>query len=97
MSWFTSRARGFHWNRQPAVENDDCAPTVDLEDANALGLTVPPTLLARADRDGLVYEKNGAKVVIADVRTSCDGPLEMGEDLMSFEIGETVMKRPMPH
>jgi hypothetical protein len=54
------------------VENDDCAPTVNPEDANALGLTA---LLACADRDGLVYEKNGVKVVIADVRTSCDGAL----------------------
>ena len=35
--------------------------------------------------------------MIADVRKSYDGPLEMGEDLMSFEIGETVtMKRLMP-
>ena len=35
--------------------------------------------------------------MIADVRKTYDGPLEMGEDLMSFEIGETVtMKRLMP-
>jgi ribonuclease Z len=35
--------------------------------------------------------------MIADVRKNYDGPLEMGEDLMSFEIGETVtVKRLMP-
>ena len=35
--------------------------------------------------------------IIADVRKTYDGPLEVGEDLMSFDIGETVtMKRLMP-
>ena len=35
--------------------------------------------------------------LVAEVRRSYDGPLEVGEDLMSFEIGETVtMKRLMP-
>jgi ribonuclease Z len=35
--------------------------------------------------------------MIADVRQTYDGPLEMGEDLMSFEIGDTVtMQRVMP-
>ena len=35
--------------------------------------------------------------MIADVRKTYDGPLEMGEDLMSFEIGDTVtMQRLMP-
>jgi ribonuclease Z len=35
--------------------------------------------------------------MIAEVRQTYDGPLEVGEDLMSFEIGETVtLKRLMP-
>ena len=35
--------------------------------------------------------------IIAEVRQSYSGPLEVGEDLMSFEIGDTViMKRLMP-
>ena len=33
----------------------------------------------------------------AEVRRTYDGPLEVGEDLMSFEIGDTVtVKRLMP-
>ena len=45
-------------------------------------LTVPPPTIAE---------------MIAEVRKTYDGPLEMGEDLMSFEIGETVtIKRLMP-
>ena len=44
--------------------------------------TVPPPTLAE---------------LTADVRKTYDGPLEVGEDLMSFEIGETVtVKRLMP-
>jgi len=35
--------------------------------------------------------------LVAEVRQTYDGPLEVGEDLMSFEIGDTVtMKRLMP-
>jgi ribonuclease Z len=35
--------------------------------------------------------------MVAEVRQTYDGPLEVGEDLMSFEIGETVtVKRLMP-
>ena len=35
--------------------------------------------------------------LVSEVRQTYDGPLEVGEDLMSFEIGETVtMKRLMP-
>jgi ribonuclease Z len=35
--------------------------------------------------------------LVAEVRQTYDGPLEVGEDLMSFEIGETVtVKRLMP-
>lgn len=35
--------------------------------------------------------------LVAEVRKTYDGPLEVGEDLMSFEIGETVIvKRLMP-
>ena len=35
--------------------------------------------------------------LIAEVRQTYDGPLEVGEDLMAFEIGETVtMRRLMP-
>ena len=35
--------------------------------------------------------------LVAEVRKTYDGPLEVGEDLMSFEIGETVtVKRLMP-
>ena len=35
--------------------------------------------------------------MMAETRKTYDGPLEMGEDLMSFEIGETVtVKRLMP-
>ena len=39
--------------------------------------------------------------IVAEVRKAYDGPLEVGEDLMSFEIGETVILRrllpPMIH
>jgi ribonuclease Z len=35
--------------------------------------------------------------LVAETRQTYDGPLEVGEDLMSFEIGETVtMRRLMP-
>jgi ribonuclease Z len=35
--------------------------------------------------------------LIAEVRQTYDGPLEVGEDLMSFEIGDTIaVKRLMP-
>jgi ribonuclease Z len=35
--------------------------------------------------------------MMAESRKTYDGPLEMGEDLMSFEIGDTVtVKRLMP-
>ena len=35
--------------------------------------------------------------MVAETRQTYDGPLEVGEDLMSFEIGDTVtVKRLMP-
>jgi ribonuclease Z len=35
--------------------------------------------------------------LVAEVRKTYEGPLEVGEDLTSFEIGETVtVKRLMP-
>ena len=40
---------------------------------------------------------HGLDNLVAEVRQTYDGPLEVGEDLMSFEIGDTVtMKRLMP-
>jgi ribonuclease Z len=36
--------------------------------------------------------------LVAEVRQTYDGPLEVGEDLMSFEIGDAVtVKRLMSH
>ena len=41
--------------------------------------------------------RNTVKDLVAATRTSYQGPLEVGEDLMSFDVGETVtMKRLMP-
>jgi ribonuclease Z len=31
--------------------------------------------------------------IVAETRQAYDGPLEVGEDLMSFEIGDTVTSR----
>ena len=49
-------------------------------------LVASPTVLPPAIAD-----------IVADTRKTYDGPLEVGEDLMSFEIGDTVIvKRLMP-
>ncbi len=49
------------------------------------------------DKQGVLYEKSGVKsppsrstTVMPSNRRSAGGPLEVGEDIISFEIGDTV-------